>query len=573
MKKYFILFIAMIFLSFDSFTQNTVSLDFAAKDIILRLTLTENTKENYKLSIDTVISNGFAIEKSSININNLNPDIFKASVNKLISECTSNIYNLELQIYVKSLNIFLINEFKKYSIDIPKDTLNIISACFELYLTTPTIDDQKINECLLSLSNYKNLDSLDVISVKMKDKISDVKKMFLISGVNEIRSKFSDIVLKSYSDLINKLDVKRTEFDFYENYGLTEIDILNRENLLLEYYKKRDSIISLRIMKNNALKKSVLKSFINSVRDTSDILPFNKLFSLSKLNHNIRKKNITEPNKLSEKLKKKIEEIFKDSQTFSNSLFTLKSSRIKLKEEIKSIDRKREDVINLIGEANFVSSFRNSTSTQANAGFGLLASKPGVEEFYGVITVAESIDSISFNYGQTLLIPGISKFSLMTKWRNFSLFPYHSRRFFRSIGLGLDVNVSPYKWVNDTINTKVVPCALNVLLPYTFVQINNSRENISISTDMGMTLRYIGGDIKDSEMITLLNNNSKKFHFGFIAGIDIKYNALRAQFHVPIFKEKEKPIEGFSNGQVFASIGILSNLSSDISKVFKTGRD
>jgi hypothetical protein len=57
---------------------------------------------------------------------------------------------------------------------------------------------------------------------------------------------------------------------------------------------------------------------------------------------------------------------------------------------------------------------------------------------------------------------------------------------------------------------------------------------------------------------------------GPILGLNIKYNALRAQFHAPMFFSKDQNrVKGLTNGQVFASIGILANLSGDIGKVIR----
>jgi hypothetical protein len=239
--------------------------------------------------------------------------------------------------------------------------------------------------------------------------------------------------------------------------------------------------------------------------------------------------------------------------------------------EIRRINNRRKFLVSLIGNSNVVSSFKTIDRTEINAGFGILAAKPGFAEFMGVITVAQAHDDLhsdnSFDFGQTVLVPGVRKFSLLTTYRTYSLFRYSSSLFLKKVGGGLDFNVTPYRWANATDTIRVVPYAMNALLPITWVLNVEPGRDFAISTDLGLTLRYIGGDASDNQIETFLGTQ-QRVYVGFLAGINIKYNALRAQFHAP-FLNGNSHVEGLTHGQVYASIGIVGNLVNDLAHIIK----
>ena len=262
-----------------------------------------------------------------------------------------------------------------------------------------------------------------------------------------------------------------------------------------------------------------------------------------------------------------------DTTRIKTDLSTLGLIEPLIRKTLRRIDSRRENLIHLIGDANVVSSFKSVGSTQVNAGFGLYAVRPGFSEFLGVITLAQGVEDTTREYGPSVLVPGVRRFSLMTSFRKYSIARYSSSLFFRRIGFGWDVNITPYRWINDSTpnkSVKAIPFAMNILLPYTWVYQSKPGEDYSISTDIGMSVRYIGGDLSRDQIDQFLRNGGRRWYVGPIAGINIKYNALRAQFHAPLFFVKdEKRVPGLTNGQVFASIGILANLTGDLGKVFK----
>jgi hypothetical protein len=111
------------------------------------------------------------------------------------------------------------------------------------------------------------------------------------------------------------------------------------------------------------------------------------------------------------------------------------------------------------------------------------------------------------------------------------------------------------------------------MLPYTWVHQSKEGQDYAISTDIGLSMRSIAGAATNEDVMRFLNVNSLprlRTYLGPVIGLNIKYNALRVQFHAPLLiSSNENRIQGLTNGQVYASIGIIANLTNDLSKIIK----
>jgi hypothetical protein len=525
-------------MTFNMNGQTTITADYAENNVIYRLTITELSPNSYQLELNPLVKNDLNLINSSITLTKLNEEVFKAAIFNMIMESTKPEYNDNIQMVIKSC----FKSFEAYKIIEDNETNN-------KYLEKYFLDKKNISDGLINA--IINEDSISEDSIIIVTKILEKEKENLANlEILMLKNNLNKKIISSFIDLNKELNLKNGIFGDEPFYGLTESDMMNRNDLLTKLKNLQDSSV---------VNQTIVNIIEYLKRDTNDyfkILNF-KIFNLKEAYNVLSSFLYVDTSKLDVYTKNNFSEKF-------------------IKKNLRALDKKRQFNVSLIGDANFVASFNNSSTTQAMAGFGLMASKPEYEEFYGIITVAESIDEITSNWGQTVLIPGVSRFSLMTKWRMISIFPYSKCNFLTTIGLGLDINVSPYKWVKDiitqdstqtTIQANAVPASANLILPITFAKANKSGQNFSISTDMGFTFRYIGGDISKDNLNNFLGNTNR-FYFGLIGGVDIRYNALRAQFHMPLIFSKNN-VDGLTNGQVYASIGILSNLSNDISKIVK----
>ncbi|WP_439504317.1 hypothetical protein [Sediminibacterium sp.] len=247
-----------------------------------------------------------------------------------------------------------------------------------------------------------------------------------------------------------------------------------------------------------------------------------------------------------------------------------------LKEEINVLSRKRKYEVSFIGNANVVTSFKVANQSQLGGGFGLMAYKPNRAEFIGVFTVSQANDTITSNgttnndFAQSVLIPGVRRFSLFTTFRLNSLWPLAYNNITNKIGFIWNVNVTPYNWLiknssnQDSIQAKALPISMDFMFPVHWVSIYEPGKDILISSDFGFTARYIAGDINTEKRAAFLGNN-KAFYAGLIAGLSIKYNGFRFQFHAPIIFGKQVP--GLTNGQAYASISIITKIFNDVGNV------
>jgi hypothetical protein len=247
-----------------------------------------------------------------------------------------------------------------------------------------------------------------------------------------------------------------------------------------------------------------------------------------------------------------------------------------LKLSIKAISDYRKYQVSLIGNANAVSSFKTVDKSQLSAGFGILAYKPANAEFMGIITVAQVQDTVVGgveDFGGSVLIPGVRRFSLLASYRMNSFDPISRHPFFRKLGFATSINVTPYNWVikkkdtqEDSLFTKAIPAAFDIMASYNWLTMYEEGKDICITTDIGFSLRHIAGGTTESERTQFLGT-PKQFYAGLIAGLVIKYNGLRAQFYAPnLFG---KTVKGLTGGQVYASIGFIGSILNSPASVLR----
>jgi hypothetical protein len=349
----------------------------------------------------------------------------------------------------------------------------------------------------------------------------------------ELRLLIKDDATKIFQKIQERIKFSEIKYGVAYYYGLTDEEkklLADKKSTLLDFQEKQHV---LEIIK---LKESRIS-----------IIPF-----LSRL--------------LTKKLLVEMDTTYKTDKKKINSL----------KEEINVLSRKRKYEVSFIGNANVVTSFKVANQSQLGGGFGLMAYKPNRAEFIGVFTVSQANDTITGNgttnndFAQSVLIPGVRRFSLFTTFRLNSLWPLAYNNITNKIGFIWNVNVTPYNWLiknssnQDSIQAKALPISMDFMFPVHWVSIYEPGKDILISSDFGFTARYIAGDINTEKRAAFLGNN-KAFYAGLIAGLSIKYNGFRFQFHAPIIFGKQVP--GLTNGQAYASISIITKIFNDVGNV------
>lgn len=257
----------------------------------------------------------------------------------------------------------------------------------------------------------------------------------------------------------------------------------------------------------------------------------------------------------------------------------LKSSISESELKLVQLDRLRKHEVAFIGSANVVTSFKVANQSQIGGGFGVIAYRPTKDEFIGLFSVSQANDTISTitginnsDFAQAVLIPGVRRFSLFTQFRIYNLCPYSYSTFFKKIGFVWNVNVTPYNWavryannnVNDSFRTRAIPVSMDFMFPFHWINIYEPNKDISFSTDLGVSFRYIAGDVSESARKLMLNNGAA-FYGGVIGGLSIKYNGFRFQFHAPLIFGKR--VDGLTGGQAYASISLITKIFNDVNSV------
>jgi hypothetical protein len=281
------------------------------------------------------------------------------------------------------------------------------------------------------------------------------------------------------------------------------------------------------------------------------------------------------------------QELFKMKKRFGFASDTSKFNSLEkdiknLNREIRDLKSYRQFQVSLIGNANVISSFKIANQSQINGGFGIIVSKPNHIEFLGVFTISQANDTISSigksseDFGTSILIPGVRKFSLLTSFRQRQLWPTSYSNFWNKIGIAWNVNITPYNWAirktdnsSDSITAKLTPVAMDLMFPFNWVNIYKDGQDINVSTDFGFTARYLMGNIDADKRKVFLNNNPYFFYGGVIAGINIKFNGLRFQFHAPLLFGSH--VDGLTGGQAYASMTFITTIvGSNPKSLFKT---
>lgn len=266
-----------------------------------------------------------------------------------------------------------------------------------------------------------------------------------------------------------------------------------------------------------------------------------------------------------------------DSDTVGKYLDSNQYRRIKQKVKeheylVRDLKKHRQHEVAIIGNANVVTSFKIADKSQINGGLGIIVTKPRQVEFIGIFTISQASDTImtvgkpSEDFGTSVLIPGVRKFSLLTSYRIRSLWPHSYSDFWNKFGLSVNFNITPYNWQirnvkndADSLNMKIIPIAMDIMVPFGWVNMYNKDNDIYISTDLGLTARYLAGN-HTADMRQQFLGRGDAFYAGFIAGITIRYNGLRLQYHAPFLFGSQ--VEGLTNGQAYASISFVTNIIS-----------
>ncbi len=434
-----------------------------------------------------------------------------------------------------------------YELSIEKQSEKKIVYCFNVTGSLKKEIEVTEDTCFTSDKLTKEQLQIQLISYYQKitkAEVNDPLKAEMIKISEELFTKYED------EDKYEEIEYGKKLY-----YGLSEKEV----ELLL---KKQDTLISLQ----QAIKRYRVKSEFNTKFEKNC---FSKSLEYAKIK-SIHKTYLDE---FFEKNKEPDQKFVDTSEVYE----LLRFERKLIKRDIKSLYAKRKPIVSFIGNANVVASYKLAEQTQINAGFGIEVMVPAKSDFIGILTVAQSNDTIVSSeindFGQSILVPGVRRFSLLTSYRNYSMFPRSGSRLFKKLGIAFNANVTPYRWslkkadgTPDSLTTRVVPVAADLIIPFTWVSIYEDDKDVAISTDFGLSFRYIGGNVTTEQLTTFIHRSSR-FYAGVVFGLNIKYNGLRAQFHGPIFWGDQ--VDGLTRGQVYASIGFVSSILSNEKGILK----
>lgn len=224
-------------------------------------------------------------------------------------------------------------------------------------------------------------------------------------------------------------------------------------------------------------------------------------------------------------------------------------------------------------------SYLENEEPVTTTGLGIYSRKSDLWEFSAYVTISQTRDLIraEFNdrevFGNAMLVPGVRKYSLLTSYRNYSLWPFSVSRAKQKLGFGWNVNVTPMNWelsgadtqITETgiLTTQVIPFATDLFLSFNWLTSKSPNRSIGkefrLSTDFGLTFRQLFGDLSHKDLwIEQFLGAKRRFFPGILLGINIAIDNLQIFFNGPILLGDK--VEGLSYGQTVANIGLRGKL-------------
>ncbi len=279
--------------------------------------------------------------------------------------------------------------------------------------------------------------------------------------------------------------------------------------------------------------------------------------------------------------KQVIKDVLKTKISNAGSRLTddeLNKSINKIYNDLKSFIYQPKIVITGNGLVNFTGSEKNAFTSAATAGFGLRVTKENGIELGIIGTVTETRDTITStlirDFGASILVPGIRKFSIMVNYR--SLYAFNDQW-----GYGIFVNSTPMIWQTDTAKSKnsnvydsltdirsVTPITIEAYLSFTIINVKSQSNPVRISFDFGPTFKYLGGDkLKSSERKFYLGSQQTCW-VGVFCGLDLRFSGSHAYFYanyIPAIGKNSANIDGLTQFQIIGGLGLAANIA-DLSK-------
>jgi hypothetical protein len=224
-------------------------------------------------------------------------------------------------------------------------------------------------------------------------------------------------------------------------------------------------------------------------------------------------------------------------------------------------------------------SYLEDEEPATTTGLGIYSKKSDLWEFSAYVTISQSRDLIraDFNdrevFGNAMLVPGVRKYSLLTNYRNYSLWPFSVSRAKQKLGFGWNVNVTPMNWElsgadtsiteNGILTTQVIPFGTDLFLSFNWLTSKSPNRSIGkefrVSTDFGFTFRHLFGDLSQKDpWIEQFLGVRRRFFPGIYLGINLAIDNLQIFFNGPILLGDK--VEGLTFGQTIANIGLRGKL-------------
>lgn len=229
------------------------------------------------------------------------------------------------------------------------------------------------------------------------------------------------------------------------------------------------------------------------------------------------------------------------------------------------------------GMGNYSTSTSGAKSTGAAAGFGVSVDWKDGHRINVIGTVTQTRDTIIGIdvpiFSQTVLVPGIRRFSILAIYRN--LYAIKKRSNGSGMGWGFFVNATPLNWKTyqdtsahgkerDTIAVvqAVTPFTVELFASTTLLHDRSATNSARITLDYGLSFKYLNANGMSSRNHRLFLGSTQDFFAGPMCGLDIRIADSHMYFYgTYLFQAKQGAVPGLTGPQLHAGISLTATIS------------
>ena len=247
-------------------------------------------------------------------------------------------------------------------------------------------------------------------------------------------------------------------------------------------------------------------------------------------------------------------------------------------DDLERFDTRPSVKLSGVGLSNYTTSTKGVSGAGAAAGFGLSVNWKDGRRINVIGTVTQTQDTIesteTADFAQTVLVPGIRRFSIMAVYRE--MYALKRNADGSGWGWGTYVNATPMNWktfryssvgsdVRDSVSVvrQVTPITWELYLSRTLLFMKSWRNPCRITVDMGAAAKYLGDNAMSADDHKLFLGTTQDLFVGPLIGLDLRFADSHAYFYGTwMVQNAQGGVPGLTGPQLQAGISLSATIAN-----------